>query len=248
MRNPAHPRLRLQPCTWAAVISLPGTINNFTTRQYQGGPGAKGNQKLIMGAWPHGPRKEVGDLVLKDNFAFDFGAYEQRFQDYWLKDVQNGIMQEPVVNYYTLGDVTNPDAPGNEWRTANDWPPFPTVETAYFLHGDSSLSTAPATGPENSLSYVYDPANPCPTHGGAELTLPAGPFDQQELGKRSDVLVFLSAPLEAPLEVTGNVRVRLFVSTDAPDTDFTAKFLDVYPDGRQYLMLDNIRRLKFRNV
>lgn len=228
-------------------IFCQGTINNFTTRQYQGGTGARGNQKLIMGAWPHGPRKEVGDLVLRDNFTFDFGAYEQRFQDYWLKEVQNGIMQEPAVNYYTLGDVTNPDAPGNEWRTANDWPPFPTVETAYFLQGDRSLSTAPATEPDNSLSYVYDPANPCPTHGGAELTLPAGPFDQQTVGNRPDVLVFLSAPLEAPLEVTGNVRVRLYVSTDAPDTDFTAKFVDVYPDGRQYLMLDNIRRLKFRN-
>ena len=229
-------------------IFCQGTINNFTTRQYNGGTGAKGNQKLIMGAWLHGAKKDPGDLVLRDNFNFDFGKYEQRFEDFWLKGEPNGVMQEPAVNYYTLGDVFNANAPGNEWRTANDWPPFPTVETAYFLHGDKTLSTSPATDKGlQPLAYDYDPNNPCPTHGGAELTIPAGPFNQQETGNRPDVLVFLSAPLEKPLEVTGRFTARLFVSTDAPDTDFTAKLVDVYPDGRQFLMLDNIRRLKFRN-
>lgn len=224
-----------------------GTLNNFTSRQHEGGPGAKGNQKLIMGAWLHGPNPKPGDLVLRDNFNFDFGAYEKRFQDFWLKGEQNGIMTEPAVHYYTLGDVFDPKAPGNEWRTANDWPPFPTVDTAYFLHGDRTLSTAPAAEAPPTLTYTYDPANPCPTHGGAELLLPAGPFDQKELAARPDVLAFASAPLENPVEVTGRVHVRLFVSTDAPDTDFTAKLIDVYPDGRQFLMLDGIRRLKFRN-
>lgn len=227
-------------------IFAQGTINNFMTRQYEGGEGAKGNQKLIMGPWLHGPKKNPGDLVLHDNFIFDYYKYEQRFQDFWLKNEPNGIMDEPAVNYYTLGDVTNPDAPGNEWQTAETWPPFPTTEEAWYLHGDGSLSTQAPEGAEGSLTYIYDPADPCPTHGGAELTLPAGPFDQQELAKRDDVLLFLSDALEAPLEITGNVKVRLFISTDAPDTDFTAKFVDVYPDGRQYLMLDNIQRLKFR--
>ena len=227
-------------------IFCQGTINNFTSRQHRGGQGAKGNQKLIMGAWLHGPQPKPGDLVLRDNFNFDFGAYERRFTDFWLKGDQNGVMNEPAVNYYTLGDVFDPKAPGNEWRTANDWPPFPTVDTAYFLHGDKSLSTSPSADAA-TLGFAYDPANPCPTKGGAELLLPAGPFDQKELGTRPDVLVFATAPLEQPVEITGNVHARLFVSTDAPDTDFTAKFVDVYPDGREFLMLDGIRRLKFRN-
>ncbi len=228
-------------------IFCQGTINNFVTRQYNGAPGAKGNQKLIMGAWLHGPKANPGDLVLRGNFNFDSGAIERRFMDYWLKDEQNGIMNEPAVNYYTLGDVITPNAPGNEWRTANDWPPFATVETAYFLHGDKTLSTSPATQPDARLTYTYDPNNPCPTHGGAELTLPAGPFDQHELGQRPDVLVFASETLAAPVEITGNVKARLFVSSDAPDTDFTAKFIDIYPDGKEILMLDGIQRVKFRN-
>lgn len=221
-----------------------GTINNFVTRQHNGGPGAKGSQKLIMGPWLHGPKKDPGDLVLKPNFGFDLGEYEDRFLGHYVKGDANGIDTEPAVNYYTLGDVFTPDAPGNEWRTAQDWPPFPTVETAYCLHADKTLSTAPATVDEQ-LDFTYDPANPCPTHGGAELTLPAGPFDQRELTSRPDVLVFQSAPLEAPIEITGHLKAVLYVSTDAPDTDFTAKFVDIYPDGRQFLMLDNIRRLKF---
>lgn len=228
-------------------IFCQGTINNFVTRHYNGGPGAKGNQKLIMGAWLHGPKAKPGDLVLRDNFNFDSGAIEKRFMDYWLKGDHNGIMEEPAVNYYTLGDVFDANAPGNEWRTSNDWPPFATVETAYFLHDDKTLSTSPATQPDAKLTFTYDPNNPCPTHGGGELTLPAGPFNQHELGLRPDVLVFASVPLTAPIEVTGNVKAKLYVSSDAPDTDFTAKFVDIYPDGKEYLMLDGIQRVKFRN-
>lgn len=225
-------------------IFCQGTINNFTSRQHNGGPGAKGAQKLIMGAWLHGPKAEPGDLVLHKNFGFDMGRYEDRFLDHYVKGEANGIETEPAVQYYTLGDAFAPDAPGNEWRTAQDWPPFPTVATPYYLHAEKVLSMDPATA-DGGLGFTYDPANPCPTHGGAELTLPAGPFDQRELAARPDVLVFQTAPLDAPVEITGNVKAMLYVSTDAPDTDFTAKLVDIYPDGRQFLMLDGIRRLKF---
>ena len=224
-----------------------GTLNNFTSRQHDGGEGARGNQKLIMGAWVHGPVKEVGDLVMPDNFNYDFGGYGNRFLDHWLLGEDNGIMDEPAVNYYTIGDVTRPDGPGNEWRTANDWPPFPTVETAYYLGADNRLGTEPATGDVKPYTYTYNPADPCPTHGGQNLLIPAGPFDQREQGQRADVVTFASDVLEAPLEIAGRVTARLWVSTDAPDTDFTAKLIDVYPDGREILMLDNIQRLKFRN-
>jgi len=224
-----------------------GTINNFVTRQHQGGDGAKGNQKLILGPWPHGVLQKVGDLTLRDNYAkLDFNAYTLRFLKYWISGEQNGIMDEPAVNYYTLGDVVEEGAPGNEWRTAADWPPFATMAASYYLGEGGVLSSAPPQG-KGSATYSYDPKDPCPSKGGSNLTIPAGPFDQREVSVRPDVLRFATEPLSAPIEITGNVRVVLYVSTDAPDTDFTAKFVDIYPDGREILMLDSIRRLKFRN-
>jgi hypothetical protein len=223
-----------------------GTINNFVTRQHHGGEGAKGSQKLIIGPWPHGVNQVLGGLKLRDNFtALDFNQYTARFLEYWLKGGQNGIMTEPAVNYYTLGDVVEDNAPGNEWRTANDWPPFPTTPTSYYLMEGGKLAAAPPD--KGSVTYTYDPKDPCPTKGGQNLTIPAGPFDQRAVSNRPDVLRFATEPLDAPLEITGNVQAVLYVSTDAPDTDFAAKFVDIYPDGKEILMLDNIRRLKFHN-
>ena len=223
-----------------------GTINNFVTRQHHGGEGAKGSQKLIIGPWPHGVNQVLGDLKLRDNFtALDFNQYTARFLQYWLKGGQNGIMTEPAVNYYTLGDVVEDNAPGNEWRTANDWPPFPTTPTSYYLMEGGKLAAAPPD--KGSVTYTYDPKDPCPTKGGQNLTIPAGPFDQRAVSNRPDVLRFATEPLDAPLEITGNVQAVLYVSTDAPDTDFAAKFVDIYPDGKEILMLDSIRRLKFHN-
>jgi hypothetical protein len=103
---------------------------------------------------------------------------------------------------------------------------------------------------EGTAGFDYDPANPCPTHGGANLRkgpLDGGPFDQRKLSRRPDVLTFSTPPLEKPLEITGAVRLKLYVFSSAPDTDFTAKLLDIYPDGRQILMTDNIQRVKLRN-
>jgi len=226
-----------------------GTINNFVTRQHQGGPGAKGNQKLVMEWGTHtGDRKF--DLKLDPNRReLDTGQLRNRFLAFWLKGEQNGIMDEPAVYYYTLGDDTDPEAPGMEWRTANDWPPFPTQETPYYLAPDGLLTREPGTEPA-SASFTYDPANPFPTCGGANLFMTAGPYDQRVVNRRrKDLLEFASAPLPQPIEVTGHVTARLYVSTDAPDTDFTAKLVDVYPEGdeREILIIDGIRRVKFRN-
>ncbi len=224
-----------------------GTINNFVTRQERGGEGARGNQKLIMGPWLHGKVQEVGDLRLPDNYDFGFEAYSAGFLGHWLTGVDTGVMDEPPVRYYTLGDVDDPEAPGNEWRTADAWPPFETVETPLYLHADGALRHDSPADADASRTFTFDPADPVPTLGGANLNIPAGPFDQREIGPRDDVLKFVTEPLASPLEITGRVKVRLHVSTDAVDTDFTAKLIDVYPDGREILMLDGIRRLKFRN-
>ena len=231
-------------------IFAEGTIKNFTSRQHRGGDGARGNQMLIVGPWTHGgpiPGFPCGELTFPANSLFDINGASLRFIQHWLIGADNGIMDEPAVRYYTVGDTSDPEAPGNEWREAEDWPPFETVETPYYLAPDDSLTKEAPAADAPSVSYAYDPADPCPTRGGANLTIEAGSFDQQELAARPDVLVFVTPALEEPVEVTGQVRVRLHVSSDAPDTDFTVKLIDVYPDGRQMLIMDNIHRLKFRN-
>ena len=225
-----------------------GTLNNFVTRQHNGGEGAKGNQQLVMGPWLHGPKANPGDLTLRENFSYGMAGHMNRFLVHWLKAEDNAVMDEPPVHYYTLGDVDREDAPGNEWRTADSWPPFPTQETPYYLMPDRSLSPdAPRNDDAAKLTYTFNPLDPCPSQGGPNLLIPAGPFDQRRIGERHDVLTFATEPLGEPIEITGRVKVRLYVSSDAPDTDFAAKLIDVYPDGREILMLDGIQRAKFRN-
>lgn len=229
-------------------IFAQGTIDAFLARQHHGGPGAKGAQRLVMGAWTHGgaPDDKAGELPLMENWKFDFNGASIAFLDHWLLDGESEIAEGPAVRYYTLGDTADPEAPGNEWRTADDWPPFETEETPLYLHAGGLLREGPSRA-NAVLTYTYDPANPCPTQGGVNLLLPSGSFDQRNLAERPDVLAFATDPLEAPLEITGRVKVRLFVSSDAPDTDFTAKLLDIYPDGRAMSMIDGIQRAKYRN-
>lgn len=223
-----------------------GTLRAFTSRQERGGEGAKGNQCLIMKWSGHGNFGEDMALKFPDNVS-DVKVSQQRdrFMARWLKgeDVSDGI---PVVQYYVIGDDTDLQAPGMEWRTASRWPPFPPHSKPLYLYGEE-LQEAP---PERFVTrtYLYDPANPCPTVGGCNLTIPIGPYDQRELLERKDLLLFKGPVLDEPVEVTGAVRVKLFVSSDAPDTDFTAKLIDVYPSGdeRHVLALESIQRVKFR--
>ncbi len=233
---------------WWDVVQR-GTIDNFVSRQERGGPKARGYQKLIIGPWTHGahrgPRK-LGDLELPENYGFDVDGLERRLYRHYLLGEKNGAETEPSIHYYTLGDVNAPKAPGNEWRTADRWPPFETEVMLLYLAGENTLTGTLPDGDESREQFTYDPHDPCPTHGGANLALPAGPFDQREVSRRGDVLRFETQPLDEAVEVTGRVKVRLFVSSDAPDTDFTAKLVDVYPDGREILLLDSIQRVKLR--
>ena len=151
----------------------------------------------------------------------------------------------PAVTYYVMGDVNDSNATGNEWRYADDWP-VPSIEQAWYLQKDGSLQTTIATE-EEQFTYSYDPTNPVPTIGGGNLNIPAGPFDQRPVENRSDVLIFTSPVLEQPYEATGAIKARLFVSSDCPDTDFTVKLTDVYPDGRSMLITDGILRMRNRN-
>lgn len=223
------------------------TIDAFVGMQTQGGPGARGKQKLVMGPWAHAVfQDKVGELVFPNAKNPPITAHDVwRWFDHYLKGIDNGVDREPTVTYYVMGDVTDPNAPGNEWRTADRWPPVPATPTPFYLHPNRSLSIQkPQKG--GTLSYIYDPKDPVPTVGGPNLTLPAGPMDQSKIESRPDVLVFTSEPLREPIEVTGRVKVVLWASSDAPDTDFVAKLCDVYPDGRSFNICEGILRARFR--
>jgi len=227
-------------------IFLQGTINAFMERQYNGGPGSKGNQKLVIGPWWHGGfgKTTQGELTFPPNCVYtDDWLDTFRLYDYWLKGIDNGYTAIPTVRYYVMGDVDDPSAPGNEWRSADGWPIQHTNISLYL--SEVGLSFQP--GPAGARSYHYDPNNPVPTVGGANLVLPSGPMDQRKVEERSDVLVFTSEPLDYPVEVTGRVFVELFASSSCPDTDFMAKLTDVYPDGRSMLVLDGAIRARHRN-
>ena len=154
-----------------------------------------------------------------------------------LKETQIQARDNPRVLYFLMGDVRDPEAPGNVWKQADTWP-VPHTPTAFYFQEDGGLSRK-AQAETAALSYAYDPGDPVPTIGGANLFLPKGPMDQRPLGKRKDILRFASAPLDEPLEITGKVLVRLRISTDVSDTTFMAKLMDVYPDGYEALILDS---------
>ena len=216
-------------------IFLQGNIDMFTGLQAHGGGKARGNQKLVMNASGHG--KLQGEVEYPADAPRVPENAESRWFDYWLKGIDNGIMKEPPVNYYMMG--------ANDWRTAAVWPP-PAAATRYYLSGAELALAAPA-GKSQFSSYSYDPRNPVPTVGGNNLTLPKGPMDQRKVSSRPDVLKFETASLTTAVEIAGPVYADLWVATDAEDTDFMAKLVDVYPNGNEALVLDQALRLRYRD-
>jgi predicted acyl esterase len=241
-----HPKITIPMYNvggWYDIFAQ-GNIDNFTGLQQSGGGRAAGNQKLLMAPIGHGLL--MGKLKYPANSAWNQFEVQARWLDYWMKGELNGIMDEPAVRYYTMGDTFDPSAPGNRWRTADSWPP-PAKTTAYFLGPKGSLGNETPAEPESAEEYGYDPKNPVPTIGGQNLMIPGkGPMDQRAIAPREDYLRFETAPLAQPVEVTGRVYADLWVETDAPDTDFMAKLVDVYPDGYEALVLDAPLRLRYR--
>ncbi len=126
---------------------------------------------------------------------------------------------------------------------------MPAEETAFHFHRDGTLSTAApgADAADAHVEYTFDPADPCPTVGGHNLTLPSGPMDQRSVEGRKDVASFTTEPLAEPLEVTGRIKAKIFISSSAPDTDLSVRLCDVYPDGRSYLIAEGMLRLRHRH-
>ncbi len=223
-------------------------ISRFKGLQESGASGARGNQKLLLGAWTHG--WDTGELEYPENSTLQHGEAQlgnlTQWNGYWLEDEPNGIMDLPPIAYYMMGDVDDPGAPGNEWRTTDVWPPS-AEEQSWYLHADGPMSRAlPEAAASEPLSYNFDPYDPVPTLGGANRFGLRGPYDQRPVESRPDVLVYTSPVLEDPVEIVGPVRLILYGSSDRLDTDFTAKLTDVYPDGRSMLVCDGILRARHR--
>ncbi|RLB53032.1 MAG: hypothetical protein DRJ42_13105 [Deltaproteobacteria bacterium] len=237
---------------WYDIFSQ-GTLDAFVGYQHRGGDGARGQQKLVMGPWTHSGLSQAGlqgELLYPDHAAAPTGLPSILIT--WLlyylglTPDRTALDAIPTVQYFTMGDVDDPTAPGNEWRSADDWP-IPAAPVRFHLQPLGGLAES-CPGDDGGVSaYRYDPADPSPTRGGANLILPAGPMDQSSIEARSDVVVFETPPLGGAVEVTGRVRAHLFVTADVVDTDLMVRLTDVYPDGRSMLVLDGAARVAARN-
>ncbi|MEA2586017.1 MAG: uncharacterized protein QOF33_4102 [Thermomicrobiales bacterium] len=248
----------LQVCGWYDLYAG-GMMANFAgLRQHAGNELSRDNQRIVMGPWTH-PQAgssppgttNAGDRDFGVVSLLDTRVIELAWFDRWLKGIDNGADQEPPVKLFVMGT--------NVWRDEQEWPLARTVWTPYYLHsggrantlhGDGTLS-ATAPGEEPADSYVYYPEHPVPTMGGCNCcnpeVVPWGVFDQRPIEVRDDVLVYTTPPLASDVEVTGPVIAHLFAATDGPDTDFTAKLIDVFPDGTAWNLCDGIVRGRYRN-
>jgi predicted acyl esterase len=222
-----------------------GNVRNFMYLQHQGAKGARGNQKLEMGPFGHGALS--GDMEYPGGGGLQGSDNEMRWWEYWLKGVDNGIMNEPPVKAYMMASARKGAvSPKNRWMYFGDWPPSPAVVN-YYLHSDGSLSTKAPGEKDQPKTYTFDPKNPVKTIGGANLTFERGPMDQRPIGNRQDYLKFQTPVLDKDVVVAGEIFADLWAATDGPDTDFMVKLVDVYPDGYEAIVLDTALRTRYRN-
>jgi hypothetical protein len=203
---------------------------------------------VLMGPWAHNFADPLGV-----SFGPESSARLRRIQlawfDHWLKG-RDTIVNLPPARVFTMGE--------NRWRDLDSWPPGEAETVSFYLDGKGKANASSGDGrleirrPQRGHSdhFVYDPRSPVPTHGGPVCcnarALPPGPMDQRDVEQRPDVLVYSTQPLKDDVEVTGVVRLLVWVSTSARDTDFTAKLVDVAPEGLALNVTDGILRLRYR--
>ena len=193
----------------------------------------------------------VGERSMGDA-RFDYNTVVYGFFDRFLKGEKSERLDKlPKVTYFTMGL--------NTWQTSDTWPPADARPMTFYLSsagransllGDGALRPAvPDT--DKPDAFTYDPANPVTSYGGnvccTGTAITAGSFDQRKMEARADVLVYTSEPFKEGIEITGPIEPTLYVSSDAKDTDFTVKVLDVYPDGRAYNLDESIQRMRYRD-
>jgi putative CocE/NonD family hydrolase len=237
-------------------IFMGGTLRNYVGMRTRGATAAaRAGQRLLVGPWHHGV--PFSSLVGQVDYGFrsgpvaiDYDGAQLRWFDHWLKGANNGVEKDASVRLFVMG--------ANEWREEKDWPPPGAEIRCYYLHsrgkansayGDGVLATQ-APGDEPPDSFLYNPRSPVPTTGGGLCCYAnaqmGGALDQSLVEHRADVLVYSTEPLDEDLEVIGPVTVTLYASSSAPDTDFTAKLVDVGPCGFARNLTDGIIRARVR--
>jgi putative CocE/NonD family hydrolase len=237
----------------------------------------KSPQRLVIGPWTHGQQGSqiAGEVEFTPEAAIDLLAFRLRWYDRWIKGMNNGVDDDPAVLIYVMGTGDDRRSGGGRlkhggfWRAERQWPIARARTVVYHLHGDGRLAAARPQGGTSRSTYTFDPMHPVPTVGGNissnQGLITAGGYDQRPrddthaalnrlpLSERRDVLVFRTEPLESDLEVTGSVQAKLWVSSTAPDTDFTAKLIDEIPPNADYPLGfdlnigDSILRLRYRD-
>jgi putative CocE/NonD family hydrolase len=240
---------------WFDIFAA-NTARSFTElRARAGTEEARNGQRLIIGPWDHlnstgiYPDRRFG--MLADAITQDITGEHVKFFDRWLRGNATAEEAAAPVKIFVMGI--------DQWRDEQDWPLPDTSYEAWYLDGSGQANSSAGDGllrpqppaAEATDTYLYDPLRPVPTLGG-RIMLPttanqAGAVDQRQAEARDDVLCFSSDVLTEPLEVTGHVSLTLFASSSAPDTDFTGKLVDVFPDGRAIYLTDGILRTRYRN-
>jgi putative CocE/NonD family hydrolase len=242
-----------------------GTVRNFQGMQAMGGSDtARAGTKLIVRALCHACPADTtaGEVDFGPDNALDLNATWARWFDYWLKGIDNGVPDDPAVRIFVMVPPDTGTTGDGFWITADAFPPRDVVETRFYLESGGNANTSRGDGvltPEgpgessdvHADEYVYDPHDPVPTVGGnmccRDDMLASGAFDQRDVEQRDDVLVYSTPPLEEDVVVIGPVRVDLWAASSAPDTDFTAKLVDVHVDGYAQNISEGIVRARYRN-
>ncbi len=230
-----------------------GSLRNYQgLQEHAGNEAARRGQRLlvIIGGHAGGGRK-IGEVDFGPAADFNETQVTLEWYDFLFKGVQNGFAKHPV-RIFVMGT--------NEWRDEDEWPPRRAKAASYFLvstkganslRGDGVLQTRAGGSGRDSDQFVYDPANPVPTTGGplcCDAThLPPGPRDQRAVEARDDVLVYSTPALDHDVEVTGQVKLNFWAKSSAVDTDFTAKLLDIWPNGFAQNLTEGIVRARYRD-
>ena len=238
------------------VLSFGGWFDNYAESDLDAFSRLAARNQVVetwIGPWGHNPGWKFPTRDFGSEAALQIRAIQADWFNRLLKkasDDDEPELSEPLLHIFVMGP--------NEWRAEREWPLARTRYTPMYLDskghansasGDGILQWQPVqTSPTDT--FTYDPANPVPTVGGAiccdPRQLSPGPLDQTSVESRPDVLVYTSAPLSQAIEVTGPVRIALYAATSANDTDYTAKLVDVWPNGRPLLVTDGIQRLRYR--
>ena len=243
--------------SWYDVSISPNLALFNHVRNNAKDPETRDNQYLVIAPTLHCAytRAKENTIVGERSVGDARLNYEEQIYswfDLWLKGEENDFKEKtPRVQYYTMGS--------NKWQAAETWPPENAKMTTYYLNSDGPAKSASGTGKlttavpkkkDNPDGFTYDPMKPVPSYGGNVCctgnAVKGGAFDQQSMETRDDILVYSTEPLEEGVEISGFIEATLFVSSDAKDTDFTLKLIDVYPDGTAYNLDETIQRVRYR--